>query len=156
MPDIKIILIRRPVTIALLVLTTLAMAALLWALSGRAYAKDPPILNEILALAGDRPEGRSQSVEIILLLTPPAADILFFVPWGFLAFMALDRPHRPRFRTVAATALGGLVFALTLSLWQYALPTLVIDLRDVFWNTIGALCGAGLGWLRKGVRVRFV
>ena len=114
-----------------------------------------PAAAKLHALAGGDGSGRSASTEIVLLLAPPAADVLFFIPWGFLVFMAADRRDRPRSQTLLIAGLAGLAFSLLLNAWQYALPTMVTDLRDIFWDTLGALAGAALGHLRKKVQFRF-
>ena len=86
---------------------------------------------------------------------PVIANILLFVPWGFLAFVALDSPQRPRRTTYLLTIIGALVVAVALSVWQEFLPTRVTSLPDALANAAGALAGAALGHARKGVRVRF-
>jgi VanZ family protein len=51
--------------------------------------------------------------------------------------------------------IGALVVALALYVWQTRLPTRVTSLPDALANGAGALAGAALGHVRKGVRIRF-
>ena len=153
--QVHVIVVRKGVTIALLVLTTIAMATLLYALSGKAYAADTHPVRELLAriLGSGR---RTLSPDAVLAsLTPAIANMLLFVPWGFFAFIALDAPSRPRARTYAITLLAAIVFAWLMYLWQQSLPTRVTSLADTISNALGALAGASLGHARKSVRVRF-
>jgi VanZ family protein len=152
---VYVIEVRRSVTIALLALTTLAMAGLLYALSGRAYAPGAHPVRDLLARAlGSGPRTLSPDA-ILASLTPAIANVLLFVPWGFLAFLAADAPSRPRVRTYIFTFVAAIAFALLLYLWQQYLPTRVTALPDTISNGLGALAGAALGHARKSVRVRF-
>ena len=82
-------------------------------------------------------------------MMPLLADVIAFLPWGFLAFMALDQKGRPRFRSYLLTCAGAVLFALLLVLWQYFLPTRVTTFGDTIFNFAGALIGASLGHLRQ-------
>lgn len=146
--QVHVIPVRKPVTAALLVLTSAAMIALLLLLSGRAYAAPSEALAAILSrsLTRDR---------FLAFLMPVLANILLFVPWGFLTFVVVDRPERPRKRAYLATVAAALTFAIAIHLWQETLPTRVTKRSDVIANTLGAFAGAALGHMRKGVRVRF-
>lgn len=151
--QVHVIRVRRWVTVVLLVVTSAAMAGLVYVLSGRAYAGDSP-LRELLTrlLRG----GRSLSPDAFLaFLMPMIANALLFVPWGFLAFLSLDAPVRPRVRTYALTVVAGLLFAAAIATWQELLPTRVTTFGDAVANGAGALAGAALGHLRKEMRVRF-
>lgn len=153
--QVHVILVRKPVTLALLVLTTVAMAGLLYLLSGKAYAAETHPIRELLARllgSGRAPVSRDA---LLAFAMPVAANVLLFVPWGFLAFVGLDSPARGRFATYAITLVAALVLATSLYLWQQALPTRVTSLFDAVANGVGALCGAALGHARKGVRVQF-
>jgi glycopeptide antibiotics resistance protein len=86
---------------------------------------------------------------------PIIANILLFVPWGFLMFLVLDGKTRSRRWTYGATVIGAVAFAAGLLLWQQSLPTRVTSLPDMVANGLGALAGAALGHARKGVHVRF-
>src|SRR5688572_280585 len=151
--QVYVIHVRKPVTIALLLLTTAAMAALLYFLSGKAYAADTHPVRELLmrVLSSQRPSRDT----VLAVLMPVIANILLFVPWGFLAFIALDTNSRPRKWTYVLTFLAALLFALGMYFWQQSLPTRVTALPDTLSNAFGALGGAALGHARKSVRVRF-
>lgn len=152
---VHVIPVRKPVTFALLALTTSLMATLLYLLSGRAYAADRhPLLKLTAGLLGaDRvPVSRDA---LLAFLMPVIANVLLFVPWGFLAFVALDSPRRARTKSYLMTLFGALVVAAGMYLWQQVLPTRVTSLPDALANGAGALAGAALGHARKGVRVRF-
>lgn len=146
--QVHIIPVRKPVSGILLVLTSAAIVALLAYLSGRAYAShfDPYAAMLARSLSRDR---------LLAKLMPLVAHVLLFVPWGFLAFLVLDRPTRPRRRTYALTVLGALLFAAGIQVWQHFLPTRVTLRSDALANLLGAAGGAALGHMRKGVRVRF-
>lgn len=152
--QVHVIRVPRPATVALLVLTTAAMVALLYFLSGKAYAADTHPFRELLArtLSSERPLSRDA---FLAFLMPVLANILLFVPWGFFAFVALDTPTRSRKWTYIITVIAAFLFALAMCLWQQSLPTRVTALPDTISNTLGALAGAALGHARKSVRVRF-
>ena len=151
---VHVIPVRKPVTIALLLLTTAAMTALVYFLSGKAYAADTHPFRELLArlLGSQRPLSRDAALAFLM---PVIANVLLFVPWGFFAFLALDTASRPRKWTYAITFVAALLFAVAIYFWQQALPTRVTSLNDTFSNAFGALGGAALGHARKSVRVRF-
>jgi glycopeptide antibiotics resistance protein len=132
--DVRVVVVRKPVTIVLLVITSIAMVALVYILSGRAFARVERSLVDVVALF--------------------AANIILFVPWGFLMFMALS-PKRPRAATYAMTVVAGALFALGVNAWQASLPTPVTTFGDVIWNVIGTFLGAAGAHMRKQVRVRF-
>ena len=129
--EIRIIHVPRWVTVALWVLLSAAMAGVIYALSGRAYAQE-----------------RASVAAMI-------ADILFFLPWGAVAFLALDRAGSSRARTYLLTLLVGVAFALALIAWQQTLPTQVTGWIDAIWNSAGCLAGAVAGHARKRMRIRF-
>jgi glycopeptide antibiotics resistance protein len=151
---VRVIPVRKPATYALLAIVTVAMASLLFVLSGRAYAAERSPLLELTArfLGGGAQVSRDA---VLAFLMPVFANILLFVPWGFLAFVALDSPKRSRRTTYLLTIAGALVIALLMSAWQELLPTRVTSPSDALANAAGALAGAALGHARKGVRVRF-
>jgi glycopeptide antibiotics resistance protein len=152
--QVHIIRVRTPVTVVLLVLVSAGMAALIYSLSGRAYAAETHPIREIVARvfgAG----GRVSRESMLAFLMPILANVLLFLPWGFLFFLVLDRPQRPRKFTYALTLAGAVVFAAAMVLWQETLPTRVTSPPDALANAIGALGGAALGHARKGVHVRF-
>lgn len=151
--QVYVVRVRRPVTIALLVLTTAAIAALLYFLSGKAYAIDAHPVRELLtrALSSQRPARHT----VLAVMMPVIANILLYVPWGFFTFLALDTSSRARKWTYVITFFAALLFAAVMWLWQQSLPTRVTALPDTLSNAFGALGGAALGHARKSVRVRF-
>ena len=140
--------VRKPVSAVLLVVTSAAMVALIGFLSGRAYAPPTDPLRMMLtrALTRDR---------FLAFLMPVIANVLLFVPWGFLAFVVADRATRPRRNAYLITLVAALAFATAIHLWQRFLPMRVTMPSDAIANALGALGGAALGHMRKGVRVRF-
>ncbi len=151
--QVYVIHVRKPVTFVLLLLTTAAMAALLYFLSGKAYAADAHPVRELLTrvLSSQLPSRDT----VLAVLMPVIANILLFVPWGFLAFITLDTSSRPRKWTYLMTFLAALLFAVGMYFWQQSLPTRVTALPDTISNAFGALAGAALGHARRSVRVRF-
>lgn len=150
---VHVIVVRKGVTFALLALTTVSMAALLYFLSGKAYAADRhPVRDLLTRLLGRQAISPDAA---LALLTPAIANMLLFVPWGFFAFIAVDTDTRPRARSYVITFVAAIVFAGVLYLWQQYLPTRVTALPDTISNALGALAGAALGHTRKTVRVRF-
>jgi VanZ family protein len=153
---VTIIPVRKPATFALLAIVTAAMASLLYVLSGRAYAAErSPLLELTARLLSGRGAVPVSRDAMLAFLMPVIANILLFVPWGFLAFVGLDSPRRPRRTTYLLTIIGALAVALGMALWQELLPTRVTSPPDALANAAGALAGAALGHMRKGVRVRF-
>jgi glycopeptide antibiotics resistance protein len=150
--ELRVIRVSKRVSGVLLVLVSAAIVALLWWLSGRAYARLGAA--EVVARLADSP-GSFTNARVIASLMPVGANILLFVPWGFLLFVVLDRPERPRGRSYALTFACGLLFALGLAAWQLTLPTRVTTFADAFPNGLGALAGAACGHLRKQVHLRF-
>jgi glycopeptide antibiotics resistance protein len=152
--QVHVVPVRKPVTIALLLLTTAVMAALIYSLSGKAYAADAHPFRELLArlFSSHRPLSRHMALAFLM---PVVMNVLLFVPWGFFAFLALDAPPRPRKWTYTMVFLAALLFAAAIYLWQQSLPTRVTSLNDTLSNACGALAGAALGHARKSVRVRF-
>ena len=151
--ETRVVVVRKPVTIVLLTLVAASMAATLYFLSGRAYARESqPVADLILRIM--RRETASPTA-VLAALMPLAANALFFVPFGFLAFIALDSPRRKRSRTYMMTVAAAAIFAAALGLWQQFLPTRVTTPIDVVANAFGALAGAVGGHLRKELHFRF-
>ena len=151
--EVRVIAVPKWITVTLLVLVSAAMVLLVWLLSGKTYAKQThPILEAAARILQYR---QISSDALLASLMPAIANILLFVPWGFLMFLALDRPSRPRPQSYVITCAAGIIFAMAVDVWQYSLPTRVTTMADSIANTIGALAGATLGHLRKRVRVRF-
>jgi glycopeptide antibiotics resistance protein len=152
---VHVIVVRKAVTVALLALVTAAMVALLFLLSGKAYAAETHPMREMLAYVLGAKRGPVSRGALLAFLMPVAANMLLFVPWGFLAFVALDRPSRPRRTTYLITVIGAVALAIAMVLWQQSLPTRVTSFPDAISNALGAFAGAALGHARKGVRIRF-
>ncbi|HVG25134.1 MAG TPA: VanZ family protein [Thermoanaerobaculia bacterium] len=153
--QVHAIAVRKPVTFALLALTTALMVTLLYLLSGRAYAADRSPLWELAArMLGARREQVSRDA-LLAFLMPVIANVLLFMPWGFLAFVGLDSPRRARRHTYFMTMIGALVVAGCMYVYQEFLPTRVTSPPDAIANGAGALAGAALGHARKGMRIRF-
>src|SRR5439155_22868810 len=145
--EVHVIAVPKSVTLALLVLVSVSMVVLIWLLSGKTYAKQThPILETFARIMQYR---QISSDALLASLMPAIANILLFVPWGFLMFLALDRPSRPRPQSYIITCAAGIIFAMTVDVWQYSLPTRVTTMADSIANAIGALAGATLGHLRK-------
>lgn len=148
------IVIRRPITILLLLAVTAGIiGATLW-MSGKSYSKVDPIPFEDLRHLFHRIAHRPVSTRVLaLIVVPIIANILLFVPFGFLLFISLYTVERPTVQTYVLTLLLGLTFSCAIEAVQYFLPSRVADINDIIWNTAGTLFGAILAHLR--VRLRF-
>ena len=150
------ITIRKPVTVLLLIAATVGIGLLTLEISGKSYAKVDPIPFEDLRHLWHRVARRPVSTHIVaVILVPVVANVLLFVPWGFLMFITLHSIDRPTIQTYVLTILLGLTFTCIIEAWQYFLPSRVADINDVIWNTIGTFLGAVLGHLRLRVRFEF-
>lgn len=153
--EVHVITVRKPATAVLLLLVSAAMVALLYYLSGKAYAQDAqPAAVLVASLLGWSGRSFSRS-EVLALAMPMIGNALLFMPWGFLMFLALDSPRRPRSRSYLLTLLTGVLFAGGMEIWQLFLPTRVTGPLDVVANAIGVFGGAMGGHLRKLVRLKF-
>ena len=150
------ITIRRPVTVLLLVLVTAGIcAATLW-LSGKSYSKVDPVPFEDIRHLTHRLEHDVVSTRLLaIIVVPILANILLFVPWGFLMFIALYTVDRPTVQTYVLTLLIGFTLTCSIEAFQYFLPARVADVNDIIWNTTGTLLGAIFGHLRERVRFEF-
>lgn len=153
--QVRVVVVRKWVTAAMLVVTMASMAALLYLLSGKAYVADTHPVRDLLARLLGSGRGAVPRDAVLAILMPITANILLFVPFGFFTFIVLDTPSRPRKVTYALTIVSAIVLAVALYLWQQFLPTRVTRLPDALSNGVGALAGAALGHARKVVRVRF-
>ena len=151
--EVRVIVIRKRVTVTLLVLVSAAMLSLIGFLSGKAYSSElRGPAEEVVTLMQFRAAPDSRLIAAVM---PLFADVIAFLPWGFLAFMAIDSKERRRFRSYLLTCALAVAFSLALVVWQYALPTRVTTFGDTIFNLAGALLGAALGHLRRTVHVRF-
>ena|SRR5688500_9480367 len=151
--EVRVVVVSKPVTIVLLTLVSAGMIALLYFLSGKAYVRDSHPATEVVMRFLRRDDPPRDAV--LAALMPIIANALFFVPWGFLTFIAFDTPKRRRFRTYLMTFAAAAVFATALEIWQTFLPTRVTSPIDAIANAAGALLGAIGGHLRKEIHVRF-
>jgi glycopeptide antibiotics resistance protein len=150
------VLIKRPVTILLLIVVTLSIIAITVWMAGKSYENFDPIPFDDVRYLIRRVADRPISTHILaVLVVPMIANVLLFLPWGFLTFIALYTVDRPTLQTYVLTILLGLSFSLGIEGWQYFLPSRVADINDVIWNTTGAVLGAFLGHLRLRVRFEF-
>ena len=150
------ITIPRPVTVVLLLVVTAAIIAVTISSPGKSYSKVDPIPFEDLRHLAHRLEHRAVSTQIFaVIVMPVVANVLLFVPWGFLMFIALYTADRPTVQTYVLTILLGFTFTVTIEAWQYFLPSRVADINDVIWNTVGTILGAVLGHARLRVRFEF-
>ena len=150
------ITIKRPVTIVLLLaVTVLIVLTTVW-MSGKSYSKVDPLPFEDLRHISHRIAHHPISTHILaVIIVPIIANVLLFVPWGFLLFIALYTIDRPTMQTYVLTVLLGFTFTCVIEGWQYFLPDRVADINDIIWNTTGAFLGAILGHLRERVRFEF-
>jgi glycopeptide antibiotics resistance protein len=150
------VVIRRPLTIVLLLAVTLTIVAVTVWMAGKSYENFDPIPFDDLRYIARRLAERPISTHILaVLIVPMIANVLLFVPWGFLTFIALYTIDRPTMQTYILTILLGFSFTLGIEGWQYFLPSRVADINDVIWNTTGAILGAMLGHARLRVRFEF-
>jgi VanZ family protein len=152
--EVRVIVVRKGTTIALLILVSAAMAALLYYLSGKAYTSPSEPVRDLLLLTL-QPSHPVTRGAVLAGSMSAIANMLLFVPWGFLMFLVLDTPSRSRGRTYAFTVLAGAIFALAMVLWQNFLPTRVTGVPDALANALGVLTGAMAGHVRKRVHVQF-
>ncbi|HSP35376.1 MAG TPA: VanZ family protein [Thermoanaerobaculia bacterium] len=151
---VRIVVVRKRVTLALLVVASALIVALVYSLSGRAYANEQEPLVRLALAAVHRQEAPNRNA-VLSGLMPVIANVLLFVPWGFLAFLLFDSPARGRSAPYVATIVSGAIFAMLLFAWQEFLPTRVTGPVDSVINVAGAFCGALAGHLRKRIRIQF-
>ncbi len=147
--EVRLIVVPKLVSIALLGVVTTLMVGVVYLLSGRAYAAESHAFGALLMRQPMTPDVR------LAVVMPLVADILFFLPWGFLLFLVLDGSSRPRRRSFVIVASAALIFASAIQIWQLALPSRVTTGLDAIAHAIGALGGAALAQMRKDVHVRF-
>ena len=152
----KDVVIRKPITVLLWLLTTVAIIAVTVWMAGRSYENFEPIPFDDLRYVAKRLAERPISTHILaVIIVPMIANVLLFVPWGFLAFITFYTVDRPTLQTYVLTILLGFSFTLAIEGWQYFLPSRVADVNDVIWNTSGTILGALLGHARLRVRFEF-
>lgn len=150
------IVVRKPLTLILLVMTSLTIIAITIWISGKSYENFEPIPFDDLRYLAKRLAARPISTHILaVIVVPMIANVLLFVPWGFFAFITLYNVERSTLQTYVLTILLGFSFTLGIEAWQYFLPSRVADINDVIWNTSGTILGAILGHARLRVRFEF-
>lgn len=150
------IVVKKPVTALLWLATTLAIIVVTVYIAGKSYENFDPIPFDDLRFLAKRLAERPISTHILaVLVVPMIANVLLFVPWGFLAFITFYTVERPTLQTYVLTILLGFSFTLGIEAWQYFLPSRVADVNDVIWNTSGTILGALLGHARLRVRFEF-
>ena len=149
------ILIKRPVTILLLVVVTFAIVAITVWMAGKSYENFEPIPFDDVRFIAKRLDRPVSTHILAVLIVPMIANVLLFVPWGFLMFITLYTVDRPTLQTYVLTILLGFSFSLGIEGWQYFLPSRVADINDVIWNTTGVVLGTFAGHLRLRVRFDF-
>ena len=148
--------VPRYATVILLLLASAAIVAVTIGSTGASYAKLDPLPFDDLRHLAHRLARRPVSTHILsVIVVPIIANVLLFVPWGFLMFIALYTVDRPTLQTYVLTILLGFTFTACIEAWQYFLPSRVADVNDVIWNTAGTVMGAILGHLRLRVRFEF-
>lgn len=151
-----VITIRRPITILLLLVVTVLIGLMTLWMSGKSYSKVDPIPFEDIRHLSHRIARHAISTHILaVIIVPIIANVLLFLPWGFLMFIALYTVNRPTLQTYVLTVLLGFTFTCTIEGWQYFLPDRVADVNDIIWNTTGTLLGAILGHMRERLRFEF-
>lgn len=151
---VHVIVVPKSVTWWLLASLTALMAGLIYGLSGKAYASADWLVVDLAARTAGSGELPSPDA-VLAALMPVIGNALLFVPWGFLAFMALDSPRRTRRAAYLLTLAGALLFAGAMHAWQQFLPTRVTSLADAVANALGAVAGAAMAQARRDVHVRF-
>lgn len=150
------VLVKRPVTIALLVATTGAIIFVTMWLSGKSYTKVDPLPFEGIRVLWHRLATQTVPTSTLAVtLMPIVGNILLFLPWGFLMFITLYCTERPTVQTYVLTIMLGFSFSLAIEAFQYFLPSRVADVNDVIWNSVGNLAGAIIGHARLRVRFEF-
>lgn len=150
------IVIRKPVTVLLLLVATAAICAITLWTSGKSYSKIDPVPFEDIRHVATRMQSHTVSTRILaLIFVPIILNIALFVPWGFLMFITLYTVERPTVQTYVLTLLMGFTMSCAIEGWQYFLPSRVADVNDIIWNTTGVFAGAVIGHLRERVRFEF-
>jgi glycopeptide antibiotics resistance protein len=148
--------VPKSITLIALLAVTIAIVTITVWMAGRSYENFDPIPFSDLKHLARRLAARPISTQLLAVIVMPViANVLLFVPWGMLAFIALYNTERPTLQTYVLTILLGFSFSLGIEGWQYFLPSRVADINDVIWNTAGTVAGAFLGHARLRVRFEF-
>jgi glycopeptide antibiotics resistance protein len=153
---VRDVVIRKPLTVALLLAVTVAIVAITVWMAGKSYENLNPTPFDDVRYVARRLALRPISTHILaVLVVPMIANVLLFAPWGFLTFISCYSMDRPTLQTYVLTILLGFSFSLGIEAWQYFLPSRVADINDVIWNTVGTILGALAGHARLRVRFEF-
>ena len=76
------------------------------------------------------------------------ANIMLFVPYGFVSIMVLSTSRRPLYHAVILLLLGSLL-AFVLQYLQFYLPARVPAAGDAWYNSLGILCGMVIAYIIK-------
>src|ERR1051326_6638047 len=89
------VVIKRPITILLLITTTVIIVALTVFVAGKSYGKIDPIPFEDIRHLAHRLPHRPISTQILsVIVLPIVGNVMLFFPWGFFAFIALYRDRK--------------------------------------------------------------
>lgn len=140
----------------LLIAMTVIIAAVTIGASGKSYTKVSPHPFEDIRGLKERTETRPVSTNVFAVIVMPIiGNIALFIPWAMLLFISLYSVDRPTPQTYLLTILLGLSFTIGIEAWQYFLPSRVVDINDVIWNSVGTVIGALLGHMRLRMRLEF-
>ncbi len=143
-------------TVILLIAMTVIIVLVTIGASGKSYTKVSPHPFEDIRDLKERTETRPVSTNIFAVIVMPIiGNIALFVPWAMLLFISLYTVDRPTPQTYLLTLLLGLSFTIGIEAWQYFLPSRVVDINDVIWNSVGTVIGALLGHMRLRMRLEF-
>src|SRR5207253_5253898 len=95
--ETHVIHIPRWLTVVLWLLVSAAMVVTIDLMSGHAYHRESSFA-QALAIP-------ITSSAVLAIIAPVVADILFFVPWGALAFLSIAGANRSRRSVYAVTVL---------------------------------------------------
>jgi glycopeptide antibiotics resistance protein len=148
--------VRKPITVMLLIAVTVIIVAVTIGASGKSYTKVSAHPFEDIRGLKERTETRPVSTNIFAVIVMPIiGNIALFIPWAMLMFITLYTKDRPTAQTYLLTILLGISFTTGIEAWQYFLPSRVVDINDVIWNSVGTVIGAMLGHMRLRLRLEF-
>src|SRR6266516_6637879 len=102
--EVRMIVVPKWATAVLLIFVSAAMIALILYLSGKAYTNGREPLRDLLLRLMQR-GGEISRNAVLASVMPSIANMLFFVPWGFLMFLAVDMPSRGRGKSYLITVI---------------------------------------------------
>src|SRR5438034_11596583 len=108
--DTRIVRVPRWITVVLWVAVSAAMAVAIYFLSGHAYRRESSFA-QMVSMMRRYDQGSANSSAILAFIAPAIGDVLFFLPWGALAFLSLDGPNRSRKSIYGVTVALGVAFA---------------------------------------------